>query len=154
MLIGHSQGTFHLRDLLAEEIEPRRGQRRRLVSALLLGGNVTVARGRDVGGDFGHVRACRSPNPDPAAWSRSRPTTRPVPPDALFGRTTIPGREVLCTNPAALAGGAAPIDAVFPREPFAPGTAIAAAIAAVGFPIPASSATWLALPGRLHARAA
>ena len=34
--------------------------RRRLVSALLLGGNVLVKRGRDVGGDFKHVRACRS----------------------------------------------------------------------------------------------
>ena len=30
------------------------------MSALLLGGNVTVKKGKDVGGDFKHVRACRA----------------------------------------------------------------------------------------------
>ena len=60
VLIGHSQGTYHLRDLLVQEIEPHRAQRRKLVSALLLGGNVTVAAGRDTGGDLGRLRACRS----------------------------------------------------------------------------------------------
>jgi len=70
----------------------------------------------------------------------------------MFGRTTEPGREVLCTNPAALGGGDGLIDPVFPHEPFAPGTAIAAALAAVGFPVPASSATWLSFPGSYTAR--
>ena len=38
---------------------PRR--RRKLVSAILLGGNVTVKQGTGVGGVFRHVRACGSP---------------------------------------------------------------------------------------------
>ena len=44
VLIGHSQGTFVLRRLIREEIDPKASERRRLVSAVLLGGNVTVRR--------------------------------------------------------------------------------------------------------------
>ena len=59
VLIGHSQGTFVLRRLIREEIDPKAAARRRLVSAVLLGGNVTVRKGSDRGGDFKRVRACR-----------------------------------------------------------------------------------------------
>jgi Protein of unknown function (DUF3089) len=151
VLIGHSQGAFHLRELIADEIDDRPKVRRRLVSALLFGGNVTVPRGSDVGGDFGHVRACRSPTQIRCVVAFST-YMRPVPSDALYGRTTIPGREVLCTNPAALAGGEGPVNAVLPREPFAPGTTTAAALAAIGVPIPASSATWLSFPDNYRAQ--
>ena len=40
---------------------PRKGVRKRLISALLLGGNVAVPEGGDVGGDFKHIPACRKP---------------------------------------------------------------------------------------------
>jgi len=145
VLIGHSQGTFHLSDLIAREIDGKRRLRRRLVSALLLGGNVTVAKGKDAGGDFRHVRACRSATQIGCVVAFST-FGGPVPPDAIFGRTSEPGREVLCTNPAALRGGPGALDPIVPHEPFAPGTAIAAAFAAVGFRVPQSSATWLAFP--------
>jgi hypothetical protein len=151
VLIGHSQGAFHLRRLVAREIEPRRGQRRRIVSALLLGGNVTVAAGRDTGGDFRRIRACRSATQIGCVVAFST-FNAAVPPDAEFGRTSEPGREVLCTNPAALTGGEGMVHPVFPHEPFAPGSAIAASLAAVGFPVPASSATWLSFPGSFTAR--
>ncbi len=49
VLIGHSQGTRVLRQLVTEEIDPKPAARRRLVSALLMGGNVLVKKGRDVG---------------------------------------------------------------------------------------------------------
>jgi hypothetical protein len=75
-----------------------------------------------------------------------------VPADAAFGRTVEPGLEVLCTNPAALAGGEAPVDAIFPSAPFAPGTAIAFAIEATGFPRPAVATTWLSFPDAYSAR--
>src|SRR5262249_34005324 len=58
VFIGHSQGAGMLTQLLSSEIDPNPKLRRRLVSALLLGGNVTVAAGRDSGGDFQHIRAC------------------------------------------------------------------------------------------------
>ena len=135
VLIGHSQGTFVLRRLIAEEIDRRPKVRRRLVSALLLGGNVLVRKGRDSGGDFEHVRACRSDRQVGCVVAFST-FNAPVPSDALFGRTTEPGLEVLCTNPAALGGGEGPVDAIFPSAPFAPGTAIAFAIDATGFPRP------------------
>ena len=64
VLIGHSQGTFVLRRLIREEIDPKASARRRLVSAVLLGGNVTVRKGSDRGGDFKRVRACRRARPD------------------------------------------------------------------------------------------
>jgi hypothetical protein len=44
VLIGHSQGTYMLRELVAREIDRRPAVRRRLVSALLIGGNVLVRR--------------------------------------------------------------------------------------------------------------
>jgi hypothetical protein len=150
VLVGHSQGTFHLTELIAREIEPRRRIRRRLVSALLLGGNVTVAAGRDAGGSFRRVRACRSSTQIGCVVAFST-FGGPVPADAAFGRAEA-GREVLCTNPAALGGGDGALDPVFPHEPFAPGTAIAALIAGVGFPVPESSATWLAFPGAYTGR--
>jgi Protein of unknown function (DUF3089) len=153
VLIGHSQGAFRLRELIADEIDDRPRVRRRLVSALLLGGNITVARGRDAGGDFDHVRACRRPAQIRCVVAFSTYMGAP-PSDAIFGRTTIPGREVLCTNPAALGGGEAAIDAVFPREQFAPGTAIAAMLAGTGVPVPESSATWLSFPDVYRARCA
>jgi Protein of unknown function (DUF3089) len=150
VLIGHSQGTVHLGRLLAEEIEGARGVRRRLVSALLLGGNVTVAAGRDTGGSFRRTEACRAPDQIGCVVAYST-FGGPPPPDALFGRAQD-GREVLCTNPAALGGGAGALDPIWPSEPFAARTVIGAAIAATGIPAPSSPATWLAFPHAYSAR--
>jgi alpha-beta hydrolase superfamily lysophospholipase len=61
VLIGHSQGTLVLRQLVAREVDAKPRVRALLVSALLLGGNVLVAQGRETGGDLRHVPACRSP---------------------------------------------------------------------------------------------
>jgi hypothetical protein len=57
---GHSQGSFLLRELIAKNIDHTPSVRRRLVSAILFGGNVLVKRGSGVGGDFQHVPACRA----------------------------------------------------------------------------------------------
>jgi hypothetical protein len=140
VLIGHSQGTFHLRELLAKEIEPSRKQRRRIVSALLLGGNATTA-------EFDRFRPCGKPAQTRCIVGFSTYGAA-IPDDAIFGV----GDGAICTNPAALAGGEATVDAVFPREPFAPGTSIAIGIAAMHLPLPESSATWLAFPDSFTAR--
>ncbi len=52
ILMGHSQGTFVLRQLIHDHVDRKKGVRKRLVSAILLGGNVLVAEGSTVGGDF------------------------------------------------------------------------------------------------------
>jgi pimeloyl-ACP methyl ester carboxylesterase len=151
VLIGHSQGTFVLRQLIAREIDGKPAVRRRLVSAILLGGNVLVRKGADVGGDFQHVPACRS-NTQLGCVIAFSTFDQPVPPNAIFGRTTEKGMAVLCTNPAALHGGAGLLDPVYPTQPFAPGSTIAAAIAALGVPLPQASTAWVEAPGSYRAQ--
>jgi hypothetical protein len=147
VLIGHSQGTGMLTQLVQRRIDDNPKVRRRLVSAILLGGNVEVAKGKDVGGSFDHVPACRARRQTGCVIAFSTFGETP-PQNAIFGRPggalsgggSAADREVLCTNPAALAGGPRPVTPVAPAEPFAPGTTIGAATQAVGAP-PAVEAT-------------
>ncbi|HEY6781147.1 MAG TPA: DUF3089 domain-containing protein, partial [Thermoleophilaceae bacterium] len=123
VLIGHSQGALVLKKLLQTQIENRRAVRRRVVSSLLIGGNVTVRKGRNVGGDFKHVPACRRARDIRCVIAYSTFNT-PPPANSLFGRvgggigtSGDPARlEVLCTNPAALAGGSGALRPYFPTK--------------------------------------
>jgi len=115
VLIGHSQGAFLLEQLIANQIEKNESVRRRLVSAILLGGNVTVKDGSDVGGTFQKVPACHSDHDLGCVLAYSS-FDNPPPPITLFGRTRSAGQHVLCTNPAALGGGSATLDAYFPSR--------------------------------------
>ncbi len=145
VLIGHSQGTFVLRQLISQEIDPNAAERRKLVSAILLGGNATVKQGQDFGGDFQHIRACHFRWQIGCAMGFST-FNAPVPANALFGRAGA-GLQVLCTNPASLPGGSAPLKTIVPSAPFAPGTTIAAATQAVGLTIPTVSTPWVEVDG-------
>lgn len=151
VFIAHSQGSFVLRQLIAKDVDPKASVRRRLVSALLLGGNVTVRKGSDAGGDFQSIRACRMRTQTGCVVAFSTYGATP-PADSRFGRATEPGREVLCTNPAALGGGPARIEPVFPTVAFAPGTVIGGLTNQVGFPIAQASTPWIAAPGAYTAR--
>jgi hypothetical protein len=151
VLIGHSQGTFVLRRLVAEEIDRKRAVRARLISALLLGGNITVAKGKDVGGDFKKISACRSKRQTGCVVAFSTFNVTP-PTGAVFGRSSDPKREVLCTNPAALRGGSAKLDSIYPSTPFAPGSTIGAATLAVGAPTPSVPGAWLEFRGAYSGR--
>ena len=151
VIIGHSQGTFMLRRLITEEVDPRPSVRRRLVSALLLGGNVLVRTGRDAGGDFQHVRACRRRGQIGCVIAFST-FNAPAPANAVFGRTNVPNREVLCTNPATLLGSSNRITPVYPSAPFAPGTTIGIATELVGSLRPAASTPWVSIPRSYGAR--
>jgi hypothetical protein len=150
VIMGHSQGTFVLRRLVGDEVDPKPKLRRKLVSAILLGGNVTVRKGRDVGGDFKHIRACRSKRQLGCVIAFST-FNAPVPEGALFGRTGNPDLQVLCTNPAALGGGTAPITPINPSAPFAPGTAIALGITLLDVDFPRPATTWAESPGAYSA---
>jgi Protein of unknown function (DUF3089) len=145
ILIGHSQGTFVLRKLVANEIDRKPAVRKRLISAILLGGNVTVKKGGDRGGDFKNIRACRSRRQVGCVLAFSTFNATP-PANSLFGRTTQPGLEVLCTNPAALGGGSAKLSPIYPSKPFAQSVIGAEANAALqGLPRPATA--WATFPG-------
>jgi hypothetical protein len=150
VLIGHSQGSFVLEQLIAKDIDSK-PVRRRLVSAILLGGNVLVKRHHNAGGSFHHVPACRSATQLGCVIAFST-FDEPPPANALFGRTTVAGDQVLCTNPAALAGGAAKVDPVFPSAPFAPGTVIAAGISLLKITQPTAPTPWISEPGAYRAR--
>ncbi|MBK9179384.1 MAG: DUF3089 domain-containing protein [Acidimicrobiales bacterium] len=128
VLLGHSQGSGHLNRLIREEVDPSPAQRDLLIAAYLLGSGVRVPEGGDVGGDFAEVPACRSADQTGCVVSyASFRSTSPPPPDSRFGRPWSDGSgQALCTNPAALAGGASPLDPVFSARPglaFAPGAA-------------------------------
>ena len=149
VLVGHSQGTYMLRALIRDYVDPKRAARKRLVSAILLGGNVLVREGSATGGDFRRIAACESPRQTGCAIAFST-FNAPVPAEARFGRATTTldgatatGDEVLCTNPVGLGGGSGTLRTVFPAEPFAPGTRIGAATEAVGLPRPDVSTPWV-----------
>ena len=105
VLIGHSQGTLHLQQLLAREIEGK-PVAARMVSALLLGFNTLVPEGRVVGGTFKATPLCTRAGQTGCVVSYvSYRAGREPPADALFGRAATPGMTVACTNPAALGRG-------------------------------------------------
>jgi hypothetical protein len=105
VLIGHSQGSFVLAELIRREIDGKPIQSK-LVSALLLGATIAVPKGKDVGGSFQHVPLCHAASQTGCVITyASFRSTGPPPANTLFGRVTEPGQVAACTNPAALAGG-------------------------------------------------
>ncbi|MBA2348454.1 MAG: DUF3089 domain-containing protein [Solirubrobacterales bacterium] len=152
VLIGHSQGSFVLRRLIREEIEPKPEQLRRVVSSLLIGGNVTVPPGKLVGGDFKTTPLCTSRVQLQCVVAYSTFAETP-PADARFGRTSERQPDgsplsVACTDPRPLAGTDAPFRVLVPSQPFAPGV-IAAGIVLVNVgPPPTAPTTWVIPPDR------
>jgi Protein of unknown function (DUF3089) len=58
VLIGHSQGSAMLEQLIHEHVNPVPAVRSRLDSAIILGGQVIVPEGQLVGGTFQHIPGC------------------------------------------------------------------------------------------------
>ena len=105
VLIGHSQGSGVLTQLMRNEIDGKPVQSR-IVSALLLGTNLAVPKGKDVGGAFQHVPLCHSTNQTGCviAYASFRSTV-PPPANSRFGRVQGENMVAACVNPAALGGG-------------------------------------------------
>ena len=153
VLIGHSQGSAVLIQLVKSEIDPNPSERRLLVSAMLLGGNVTVPAGRDVGGDFQHVPACRTQTQTGCVIAYSS-FLSPPPPNSLFGRArsgpragggSASGLQVLCVNPASPSGGSGSLLPYFTTTRF-PGL-----IGTVSGPVPSAPTPWVSYPDRYTA---
>jgi len=111
VLIGHSQGSGVLTQLIKSEIDGKPVQSR-IISALLLGTNLAVPKGKDVGGAFQHVPLCHAANQTGCVitYASFRANT-PPPANSRFGK--VPGENMIsgCTNPAALAGGSGELHA-------------------------------------------
>ncbi len=117
VLVGHSQGSGLLNRLIAEEIDGDEELRSRLVSAYLLGSSVAVPEGEDVGGDFDNVPLCREESQTGCVVTyASFRSTAPPPANSFFGRPRSGEGVAGCVNPAALAGGSAELDAIFPSS--------------------------------------
>jgi hypothetical protein len=110
VLIGHSQGSGVLTQLIRNEIDGKPVQER-MISALLLGTNLAVPKGRDVGGAFKNIPLCRAANQTGCAIAYATfRAEAPPPANSLFGR--VPGDgAAACTNPAALGGGSGELHA-------------------------------------------
>jgi hypothetical protein len=100
VLIGHSQGSLLLQQLIAREIEGKPiAKQMRL--AIIPGYNVLVPEGKLVGGTFKLTPLCSRPGETGCvmAWSSYREKNAP-PAGALFGYADKPGMTVGCVNPA------------------------------------------------------
>ena len=125
ILIGHSQGAAMLIRLIEEQIDPQPSVRRRLVTAILAGGNLQVPIGKVVGATFKHIPLCTSTSAAGCAIAYSTFGSQP-PPGALFGRPgagvslqslqfATAGQQVACVNPASLSGGTGALVPYFPQ---------------------------------------
>jgi hypothetical protein len=129
VLVGHSQGSGVLTQLIAKQIDGKPPQAR-LISAILMGTPLVVPVGGDVGGDFTSVPLCHSASQLGCviAYSSFRESS-PPPDNARFGRPRDPkavGMEAACVNPASLGGGSGEAKSYFgaaiaseqPAKPF------------------------------------
>jgi len=141
ILVSHSQGSFILRELIRQEIDSKPAVRKRLVSAMLLGGDVFVRQGSDRGGDFDHVPACRRGKQIGCVVAYSTFSQDP-PMTSLFGRAPDPAKfEVLCTSPSALDGEGRAL------RPYLPTERLPGPLGLVQDPPPDLPTPWAATPG-------
>ena len=150
VLIGHSQGTCVLRRLITQKVDPKRSVRKRLISALLMGGNVLVKTGSDRGGDFQNIPACRSSRQFGCVVAFS--TFDGPGAGRLALRTDGAGRPRGPVHqphrPRRQAGRAT---SIMPTEPFAQGTVIGNLTTQIGFVVPESVTTpWIEVPQGLQ----
>ena len=100
VLLGHSQGSAMLQELIRREIEGK-PVARQLVRAIIPGFNLLVPQGKRVGGSFRSTPLCASPSETGCVMSWVSFREKNAPPDgAMFGWAAQPGMTVACTNPA------------------------------------------------------
>jgi hypothetical protein len=132
VFIGDSQGSAMLIRLLRSQVDPSPAERRLLVSAIILGGNVEVLSGQSVGGDFQNIPACNSTSATGCVVAYSSANQTP-PSDSFFGRagtglSLVSGQpsgpsssfQVLCVNPTSLSSPTTPgmLQPYFPTSAF------------------------------------
>lgn len=111
VLIGHSQGSGVLIELVKNEIDGKPAQKQ-VLSVILGGARLQVPVGKDVGGDFKSIPLCRAPGQIGCAINfASFRASAPPPANSRFGIPAGEGLEAACVNPAALGGGSGALDA-------------------------------------------
>lgn len=101
VLIGHSQGSAMLQQLIAREIENKPAVAARMKLAILPGYNLLVPQGRLVGGTLQKTPLCSRPGQTGCVISYVSFREKNVPPaGAILGVADKPGMTVACVNPA------------------------------------------------------
>jgi DUF3089 family protein len=101
VLIGHSQGSALLQQLITREIENNPAVAARMKLAIMPGFNVLVPPGKLVGGTFKKTPLCSRAGETGCVISWESYREKNVPPaGALFGVADQPGMTVGCVNPA------------------------------------------------------
>ena len=120
ILVGDSQGSAVLIHLISAQLDHQPQVLRRLLVAVLVGGNLQVPEGKAAGATFTSVPLCAADTQTGCAIAFSSYPSQPSA-DSVFGRpgqgvslqsrqTAKAGQQVACVNPAALAGGTADLD--------------------------------------------
>jgi Protein of unknown function (DUF3089) len=120
ILIGDSQGATILIHLISAQLDHQPAVLRRLLVAILVGGNLQVPAGKTIGSTFTNVPLCTSATQTGCAIAFSSFSAQP-PANSVFGRpgqgtslqaqeTATAGQQVACVNPAALGGGTGDLD--------------------------------------------
>ena len=120
ILVGDSQGSAILIHLISTQLDHEPSVLRRLLVAILVGGNLQVPVGKTAGATFTKVPLCTAGTQTGCAIAFSSYPSQP-PPDSEFGRpgqgvslqsgqTAKAGQQVACVNPAALSGGPGDLD--------------------------------------------
>jgi DUF3089 family protein len=101
VLIGHSQGSLMLEQLIAREIETDPKVASQMKLAILPGFDVLVPQGKLVGGTFKKTPLCSRNGQTGCiiSWTSFREKNAP-PEGAMFGYSDQPGMTVGCVNPA------------------------------------------------------
>lgn len=111
VLVGHSQGSYILEELIRNEIDGKPIQKQ-MVGAYLLGATLLTPKGQDVGGQFKQIPLCRTPGQVGCVVNFSAfRATLPPPANSLFGRSENPEMTASCTNPVTFSAGSAPLKA-------------------------------------------
>lgn len=152
VLIGHSQGTRHLSELVARTFDQRPGLRRKLVSALLIGGNFNVRTGSTTGGTLDNIPTCSRAGQFGCVIAYSGFLSKP-PDNAVFGHVSgalapegdATGLSVACVNPARLDGSQGALRPLYNTKP------LDAVYGALLPSFPKPSAPWVTYPNLYRA---
>jgi hypothetical protein len=120
ILVGDSQGATLLIHLISAQLDHQPAVLRRLLAAILVGGNLQIPAGKTIGSTFTNVPLCTSAAQTGCAIAFSSYASEP-PANSVFGRpgqgtslqaqeTAKAGQQVACVNPAALSGGTGDLD--------------------------------------------
>jgi hypothetical protein len=160
-LIGHSQGSAVLEELIRQVIEPNPALRNQLVGAIIPGGQVIVPEGKNVGGTFKTTPGCSRDAQTGCVVAYSSFLEEPAE-KALFGRARTLGGplpevehpQVLCVNPTVLVQGpsAGPARSYYPTFNAFEGKFPEPVILGPITQVPKAPTPWVATPGQYTAQ--